>query len=51
MLNKIFWRPSPHGFVVLQALFVTFLWSTSWVFIKIGLDDIPPITLLDYGMD
>lgn len=29
----------------LQALFVTFLWSTSWVLIKIGLsDDLPPLT-------
>jgi drug/metabolite transporter (DMT)-like permease len=25
---------------ILQALFITFLWSTSWVFIKIGLNDI-----------
>lgn len=30
---------------VLQALFVTFLWSTSWVLIKIGIKaDLPPIT-------
>src|SRR5512140_1409827 len=30
---------------ILQAAFVTFLWSTSWVFIKIGLrGDLPPIT-------
>ena len=29
---------------VLAALFVTFLWSTSWVLIKIGLDDLPPLT-------
>lgn len=35
---------SPHVRAILQALFVTFLWSTSWVFIKVGLDDIPPIT-------
>lgn len=28
---------------ILQALFVVFLWATSWVFIKIGLNDIPPI--------
>lgn len=27
-----------------QALFVTFLWSTSWVLIKIGLKDIPALT-------
>ena len=25
---------------VLQALFVTFLWSTSWILIKVGLDDL-----------
>jgi drug/metabolite transporter (DMT)-like permease len=35
---------SPHSRAVLLALFVTFLWSTSWVFIKFGLNDIPPIT-------
>lgn len=29
---------------VLQALFVTFLWSTSWVLIKFGLDEIPALT-------
>jgi drug/metabolite transporter (DMT)-like permease len=30
---------------ILQAVFVTFLWSTSWVLIKIGLrGDLPPIT-------
>jgi drug/metabolite transporter (DMT)-like permease len=28
----------------LQALFVTCLWSTSWVIIKIGLKDIPALT-------
>ncbi len=36
---------SPHSRAVLQALFVTFLWSTSWVFIKLGLRDaIPALT-------
>jgi len=35
---------SPHLKAVLQALFVTFLWSTSWVFIKFGLADIPALT-------
>jgi drug/metabolite transporter (DMT)-like permease len=35
---------SPHTVAVLQALFVTFLWSTSWVLIKIGLQDIPALT-------
>jgi drug/metabolite transporter (DMT)-like permease len=34
---------SPHSRAVLQALFVTFLWSTSWVLIKTGLKDIPPL--------
>lgn len=29
---------------VLQALLVTFLWSTSWVLVKYGLEDIPPFT-------
>jgi drug/metabolite transporter (DMT)-like permease len=34
---------SPRKFAIAQALFVTFLWSTSWVIIKIGLVDIPPL--------
>jgi len=34
----------PHVTAVLQAIFVVFLWATSWVFVKIGLQDIPPIT-------
>ena len=34
---------SPHLRAVFQALFVTFLWSTSWIFIKIGLKDIPAL--------
>lgn len=34
-----------HLLAVLQALLVTFLWSTSWVLIKIGLKaDLPPVT-------
>ncbi len=33
-----------HVFAVLQALLVTFLWSTSFVIIKWGLADIPAIT-------
>lgn len=35
-----------------QALFVTFLWSTSWVLIKFGLADIPAVTFagLRYGL-
>jgi len=34
----------PHFIAALQALLVVFLWATSWVFEKIGLHDIPPIT-------
>lgn len=34
-----------HPTAVFQALFVTFLWSTSWVLIKIGLAaELPPVT-------
>jgi drug/metabolite transporter (DMT)-like permease len=35
---------TPHTNAVLQALFVTLLWSTSWVLIKIGLVDIPALS-------
>ena len=35
---------STHAAAVLQALIVTFLWSTSWVLIRIGLEDIPALT-------
>lgn len=35
---------SPHAKAILQALLVTFLWSSSWVFIKFGLEDIPALT-------
>ena len=35
---------SPRFRAVFQALLVTFLWSTSWVLIKIGLEDIPALT-------
>ncbi|MBX3139302.1 MAG: EamA family transporter [Trueperaceae bacterium] len=33
-----------HFVAVLQALFVTLLWSSSWVLIKQGLGEIPPLT-------
>lgn len=33
-----------HLVAVLQALFVTLLWSSSWVLIKQGLGEIPPLT-------
>jgi drug/metabolite transporter (DMT)-like permease len=35
---------SPRVRAVAQAFFVTFLWSTSWVLIKLGLKDIPALT-------
>jgi len=35
---------SPHVRAVALAFFVTFLWSTSWVLIKLGLKDIPALT-------
>lgn len=35
---------TPHFIAVFQALFVVFLWATSWVFVKLGLKDIPPVT-------
>lgn len=34
----------PRTVAILQALLVTFLWSTSWVLIKTGLDEIPALT-------
>lgn len=35
----------PHARAIAQALFVTFLWSTSWVLIKFGLnEEIPALT-------
>lgn len=37
-------QESTHVTAVLQGLFVAFLWSTSWVLIKIGLQDIPALT-------
>lgn len=44
-MSRLRHHVSPHTWVILQALLVTFLWSTSWVLIKIGLrDDIPPLT-------
>jgi drug/metabolite transporter (DMT)-like permease len=35
---------SIHLRAVLLAVLVTFIWSTSWIFIKIGLKEIPPLT-------
>jgi drug/metabolite transporter (DMT)-like permease len=36
-------RFSPRSLALIQALFVTFLWSTSWVLIKRTLPEIPPL--------
>ncbi|TFG12639.1 hypothetical protein EU537_08735 [Candidatus Thorarchaeota archaeon] len=33
-----------HRIAVAEALFVTLLWSSSWVIIKFGLEELPPIT-------
>ncbi len=35
---------SPRTIAVLGMLLATFLWSTSWVFIKVGLQDLPALT-------
>jgi drug/metabolite transporter (DMT)-like permease len=46
-------EPASRLTAILQAVFVTFLWSTSWVLIKIGLrSNLPPITFagLRYGL-
>jgi drug/metabolite transporter (DMT)-like permease len=40
----LFAQPSSRLHAVLLALFVTFLWATSWVLIKAGLHDIPALT-------
>ncbi|MCJ7553355.1 MAG: DMT family transporter [Ignavibacteriaceae bacterium] len=40
-MKKIF---SSHLSAILLALLVTFLWSTSFVIIKLGLKEIPPLT-------
>lgn len=37
-------RQPNHLTAIIQALFVTFLWSTSWVLIKHGLQDLPALT-------
>ena len=41
-----------HTKAIWQALLVTFLWSTSWVLIKFGLGEIPPLLFagLRYGL-
>jgi drug/metabolite transporter (DMT)-like permease len=36
--------PKKYALAVIEALLVTVLWSSSWVIIKFGLKDIPPLT-------
>jgi drug/metabolite transporter (DMT)-like permease len=50
-VQELFWhnrgmtKALSHPTAVLLAIFVTFLWSSSWILIKIGLrSDLPPIT-------
>jgi O-acetylserine/cysteine efflux transporter len=45
-------RPSNRVIAICLGLFVAFLWSTSWVLIKFGLEDIPAISFagLRYGV-
>lgn len=38
-----FSRPPSRPAAIGQALFVTFLWSTSWLLIKLGLHDLPAL--------
>ncbi len=35
---------SQRNKAIIQALFVTLLWSSSWVLIKLTIDEIPPLT-------
>ncbi|HET6846188.1 MAG TPA: EamA family transporter, partial [Anaerolineales bacterium] len=35
--------PTQRLSAILQGLFIAFLWATSWVLIKFGLEDIPPL--------
>ncbi len=45
-------RFSPRAAAILEAIFVTVIWSTSWVLIKVGLRDVPALTFagLRYGL-
>ena len=44
MIMAMIHKQNPRLAAILQALLVTFLWSTSWVIVKFGLKDIPAIT-------
>jgi drug/metabolite transporter (DMT)-like permease len=39
-------RRLAHPAAVAQALTVAFLWSTSWILVKLGLDDVPVLVLV-----
>jgi drug/metabolite transporter (DMT)-like permease len=39
---------SQRNKAILQALFVTLLWSSSWVLIKLSIEEIPPLTFAAY---
>jgi drug/metabolite transporter (DMT)-like permease len=40
----MFAKDSSRPVAILIALFVTILWSSSWILVKVGLKDIPPLT-------
>ncbi len=42
-LNILKTMKNKHSFTVLQAFFVTILWSSSWPIIKFGLKEMPPL--------
>lgn len=45
LYNRFMVASSPRTKAILQAVFVTILWSTSWILIKVGLhNNLPPIT-------
>ena len=45
LYNRFMPAPSRHSKAILQAIIVTVLWSTSWILIKVGLqNNLPPIT-------
>ncbi len=37
-------EPKKHTVAAFEAVFVTILWSSSWVIIKFGLEELPPLT-------
>lgn len=41
-------KMTSHQWAILQAVLVTILWSSSWVLIKIGLRELPPLNFAAY---